>query len=433
MTDRVEAVVAKVDELSADLLEALSAAIQIQSVSPRYPGQRYEDHVGREGDVARLMASLYERAGCEIDLFAIEEGRENCVGVLRGGGSGRSLIFNGHMDVVPAGNLRDWERDPWSGEIAGGAVYGRGAADMKGGIVAQAFAAIALRELGVQLEGDLILESVVGEETGEHILGTTACLERGYRADAAIVSEPSAPPVRLGIVAATPGTIGFSVTIDGRSGHAGMRGETIHPGGAGERAGVNAIDKAVLVYAGFRQLEEEWGLTKRHPLFQPGQFSIHPGIFKGAPTEIEVPFVIPDRARIDYIAKYAPGEDANEVRKELERQLNATAELDGWLRRNRPTISWDYEWPPSAVPEDSPLVECLEAATEVALGSRAPVTGWSGVHEGTFFNNAGIPAVAFGPGDLRNAHAANEFVPVADLIDAAKAYAVFALDWCGEV
>jgi len=81
---------------------------------------------------------------------------------------------------------------------------------------------------------------------------------------------------------------------------------------------------------------------------------------------------------------------------------------------------------------DSPLIDRLQRASESALGKVAPVTGWAGVHEGTFFNNAGIPAVAFGPGDLRNAHAANEFVPVADLVDAAKTYAVFALDWCGE-
>lgn len=420
-----------VDGLADELVEALSEAVRIPSVTPRYPGQRYDDHVGREGDVSRLIAELYRRAGCENDLFSLEAGRENCVGVLRGSGGGRSLIFNGHIDVVPPGELADWHRDPWGGEVADGAVHGRGAADMKGGVVAQAFAAIALQAAGVRLAGDLILEAVVGEETGEHLLGTSACIERGYRADAAVVAEPSAPPERLGVVAATPGTMGFSITVEGRTGHAGSRGETIHPGGRGESAGVNAIEKAILVYRALRELEEEWGLRKTHPLFPAGQFALHPGLFHGAPTGVEVPFVIPDRARIDYTAKYAPGENVDDVRRDIERQVAAAAELDGWLRRHPPAIRWEYEWPPSAVDVDAPLVRELRDAAAAALGELPPITGWSGVHEGTFFNAAGIPAVAYGPGDLRTAHAANEHVPVADLVDAAKTYALFAVRWCG--
>lgn len=420
-----------VERLSDDLVQALTEVVRIPSISPRYRGQRYEDHIGREGAVARVMADLYTRAGCEVDLFALEAGRENCVGTLRGGAGGRSLIFNGHVDVVPPGDLAAWRRDPWSGEVTDGAVYGRGTADMKGGVVAQAFAAIALREAGLQLAGDLILEAVVGEEAGEHPLGTTACIERGYRADAAIVSEASAPPARLGIVAATPGVLVFSVTIEGRTGHAGMRGETIYPGGHGEAAGVNAIEKAILVYHALRQLEEEWGLEKRHPLFKPGQFFLHPGIFHGAPTSVEVPYVIPDRARIDYIAKYAPGESADDVRRDVERQVAAAAQLDSWLRRHPPEISWDYNWPPSALDQEAPLVRGLQQAAAAALGEEPAITGWSGVHEGTLFNTADIPAVAYGPGDLRNAHAANEYVPIVDLVDAAKTYALFAARWCG--
>ena len=340
-------ILAAVDALGDDLVAAVSAAIRIRSISPRYPGQQFEDHVGKEGDVARFMSTLYERAGCEIDLFAIEAGRENCVGRLPGAGGGRSLIFNGHTDVVPPGSADEWREDPWGGAVSDGAVHGRGSADMKGGIVAQVFAAIALREAEVQLRGDLILEAVVGEETGEHTLGTTACIERGYRADVAIVSEPSAPPVRLGVVVATPGAIGFSVTVEGRTGHAGMRGETIHPGGSGEAAGVNAIEKLILVYQALLQLEAEWGLAKRHPLFPPGQFTLHPGLIHGAPTEVEVPFVIPDRARLDYVAKYGPAESSVDVQRDIERQVAAASELDGWLRHRPPTVRWEYEWPPS--------------------------------------------------------------------------------------
>ena len=106
-------------------------------------------------------------------------------------------IHNGHIDVVPPGPDRDWsDGDPWSGRITNGRAWGRGASDMKAGLVAQAMAARALRDAGVRLEGDLVLQAVVGEEMMEHDLGTTACVERGYRADAAVVSEPSGPPPR---------------------------------------------------------------------------------------------------------------------------------------------------------------------------------------------------------------------------------------------
>jgi len=187
-----ERVLGAVDELREELVETVSEAVRIESVNPKYPGQVYEDVVGGEGEVSRFVSKVYEDFGCEVDLFAVEGGRENCVGVWRGAGSGQSLIYNGHVDVVPPGDPANWRSgSAWSGKVDDDRIWGRGSTDMKGGVLAQAFAALAIRRAGFGLKGDLILEAVVGEEVMDHECGVTATVKRGYTADAAVVSEPT--------------------------------------------------------------------------------------------------------------------------------------------------------------------------------------------------------------------------------------------------
>lgn len=434
MNDPTDRIADAVDRLRDELVDAVSRAIRIPSITPTYPGENYDDHVGREGDVSRLAGEVYARAGCEVDLFAKSPGRENCVGLLRGagGGGGRSLIFNGHVDVVPGGPAEDWTGgDPWSGRVEDGQIWGRGATDMKAGLMAQAFAAVALREAGIRLQGDLVLEAVVGEESMEHELGTTACIERGYRADAAVLSEASAPPTPLAVIPVTPGVLRFVVTIDGKAAHPGMRGETIHAGGGGSDVGVNAIDKAFLVYEAFRRREEEWALTKRHPLFRPGQFVITPGVFVGSPRGSLQPFFIPDRATIDYIVVYHPDEDGDDVRAEIEELVAGVARLDAWLREHPPSIEWKHHWPQSVVDTSHPIVTALCDAHERSTGAPTEVRGWTAVEDTTFLNAAGIPAVSYGPGDVRLAHAVDERVSIDEVLAATRTYALLAAAWCG--
>ena len=427
-----ERILAAVDDLQSELIDAVSGAIRIPSVNPRYPGQNYDDVVGGEGEVARYMARLYQEIGCETDVFAIEPGRENCVGVLRGRGGGRSLIYNGHIDVVPPGPAEQWTSgDPWSGHVAEGKIWGRGACDMKAGVVAQAFAARALRSAGVALRGDLILEAVAGEEMMEHELGTTACIERGYRADAAVVSEASAPPTPLAVAPVTPGVMSFTISVEGRATHTSMRGETIRAGGYGTEVGVNAIDKAFIVYSALRHLEDEWGLTKRHPLFRPGHFTIQVGVFVGAPRTGLVPFFIPDLTTMDCIVWYHPDDDPESVRAEIERQVSAAADVDGWLREHPPLVEWRHHWPASILDLSHPIVSATCRAHETASGDRATIAGFPAVEDTTFLNQAGVPAISYGPGDLRVAHANDEHVDIGELMLATRTYALLAADWCG--
>ncbi len=425
-------IVESVDSLRGDLIDATATVVKIPSINPTYPGQVYEDTVGGEEEAAEFVAALYGDLGCETDVFGEREGRKNAVGVLRGAGGGRSLIYNGHIDVVPPGPAEQWsEGDPWSGRVEDGAIFGRGSCDMKGGVVAQAFGIRALLEAGVTPRGDIILEAVVGEEMMEHELGTSACLERGYRADAAVVAEPTAPPAPLAVVPITPGIMSFTLSVKGKATHAALRGETISAGGYGASAGVSAIDAIMTPYQALRALETEWGRTKHHRHFRPGHFAIYPGVFVGGPSSGLVPFFIADTARIEYVVIYHPEESADDVRAEIEHQVRASAELDGWLRLHPPRIVRNPQWPQSVVPDQRPTVGATCAAHEAATGSAAMLNGFMAVNDTTFLNAAGVPAISYGPGDLRVAHAVDEHVSIDELLRAAKTYAVLAAIWCG--
>jgi acetylornithine deacetylase len=429
LTERLsDAIDARGDELVATIGEL----IRIPSINPRYPGECYEDLVGEEGRASRLLETLYARAGCETAIFGGEPGRENCVGVRRGAGGGRSLILNGHVDVVPAGDPARWRGGaPWSGAVDDGRIWGRGATDMKAGLVAMAFAAIAIAETGTRLAGDVILQAVVGEETMEHELGTTACLRRGPRADGAVVAEASAPPTALAVITVTPGVTRVVVEVEGRRTHPGLRGSTIWPGGEGSERGVSAIDKAVPIYHALRALEYEWGMTKRHPLFSPGQFCVFPAVFLGSPRGRLDPFFIPDHAMLDCIVIYHPDDDPNSVRREIEAAVAAAASLDDWLREHPPTVTWKHHWPPSQIDRSHPLVRAICGAHQAASGREAEIRGWTAVHDGSFLSAAGVPTVSYGPGDLGSAHAFDEHVRVDEVLMAARTYALLLAEWCG--
>lgn len=432
-----DAVLARIDALQGELVEALSQAVQIESVNPKYPGQVYDDVVGGEGEVSTFVAGIYGSLGCEVDLFAIEPGRENAVGLLKGAGGGRSLIYNGHVDVVPPGDPANWTSgSPFSGRVDADRVWGRGSTDMKSGILAQAFAARALVEAGVRLAGDLILEAVVGEEVMDHECGVTATVKRGYTADAAVVSEPSSPPAPLAIVPVSPGLLWFSVTVPGKASHASMRANTFRAGGLGASVAVNAIDKGVDMYLAIRRLEDEWGQTKRHPLFPPGHFTIHPGVVTGGPKGVLVPFFISEFMTIEYCCWYHPEDDPEDVKREIETHVERAAQLDPWLREHPPVVEWKLNWPPFSVDPDHPICHAIADAHELAaagtrFAGRPETHGFAAVEDVSFLNLGGVTAVSYGPGDLRVAHADDEYVLVDELVTATKTYAMLAMAWCG--
>ena len=423
-------IIREVDNLKDELIQLVSDIVKIPSVNPTYPGEVYEETLSGETRVAEFLKPVMEDVGLKTDMWEKEKGRANLVGVYKGTGDGKSLIFNGHIDVVPPGPEEEWTKaGPWSGKIADGKIWGRGACDMKGGNVAAIIALKALLNAGYKPKGDVIIEDVVGEEMMNTEAGTGATIERGYKADAAIVVEPSGPPYRLGLIPVSPGVFYMVVTIKGKAVHSSVRDELIRPGGQGARIGVSSIDKAMIIYQGLRQLEEEWGQTKSHPMFtRPGHFTLHPGVITGGPRGA---FVISDESKIEYAIWHAPQDSAEQVKKEVENQIALFAQTDPWLRENPPKVEWLLWWPPYDVPADAPICKTVAAVYEAVMGEPVKYYGFAAVDDAAFLNRAGIPAITIGPGSLFVAHAPNEYVEIAELVDAAKIYALSIVEWCG--
>lgn len=291
--------------MRGEIIDLTSQIVRRQSVNPNYPSSDAAKYIGGEKECNHFLESYFHRIGCKTDLFEKAKDRANLVGTIEGTGGGKSLILSGHIDTVPFGKVENWlGHDPLSGAVRDGRIYGRGSCDMKSGIAAMGKAVEAIFRSGFKLKGNVIIESVVGEETMDHLLGTTATVERGYRADAAIITEPSS----LHLQPVTTGVILMRVHVKGKATHATARDMMIRPGGNGDEVGVNAIEKGVKVLEMLQELEQQWGITKRHPLFNPGHFVIHPGVIDGAPYGHRYVAVVPDYCDIDYAILYNPAE-----------------------------------------------------------------------------------------------------------------------------
>ncbi|GAB2530450.1 M20/M25/M40 family metallo-hydrolase [Paramicrobacterium agarici] len=431
--DRIEnAIDATISRFSGEAENLLEKLVAVPSVNPEQPGVNKADHLGGESRANKLFATYLSNLGMNIDYVEVEEGRANLVAILRGTGQGRSLAFNGHIDTVAPQEGRF--PDPWTAVREGNRLYGLGATDMKAGHAAMWLAIKALDEVGVRLDGDLHIHSVVGEETMSHEIGTTAVLDAGYQVDAAFVPEPTSSGDLLQMSNTAPGNALFAVTVRGKSAHWASRNLAIRSGGGGDSIGVNAIDKAVYVYNAMRQLEEQWGMSKTHPQFLPGAFIIHPGVLK-ADVGIEAAPYFPDRARFDYLLSFPPGETYEQVKTEVEQHIRASSALDPWLREHPPEFEWYASWPPAFTDPNSEFVQISLAARNAVAPSEyfsAGVIPAGAQSDASFYEKQGIPAVVSGPGDLLRAHAADESVDL-DLVPiAARTMARTALRWCSE-
>ena len=422
-------ILAAVEREAGELIAQTQKAVRINSVNPDHEEGKLTEAWHGETRVSRVLGEYMRAGGMETDLFSAKAGRENCVGVLRGAGGGKSLLFNGHVDVVGVGDPSQWKiAQPFSGDIVEGRIYGRGTTDMKAGLVSTVAAVNALVKSGIQLQGDVLIEAVCGEEQQDTEAGTGACIARGYRADAGIVVEPSGQPYPLALTPAGPGALTFSIEFQGKAGHTCMRDEICRAGGAGNAFAVSAMDKAVYIYGGLLRLEQEWGITKTHPAYtRPGHFTINPSVIEAGPT----PWAIPERAKLIYTAWFAPQEDAQDVKKELSDYIALLCAADSWLKDHPPHIDWMICWPPYNVALEADICRAVKSAYPQATGRTAPVYGFAAVADATFLNQAGIPTVILGPGDVTCAHGADEYVRIDELIDAAKIYALTIAVWCG--
>lgn len=437
-SDVLARVAARVDELRDEAVALLRELVATNSVNPNYPGVERADYIGGETRCNDILERRYAAAGLETHRPAVDPERSNLVGVRAGAGGGRSLILNGHVDTVPPVEADLWTcGSPWSPEVRDGVLYGLGSTDMKGAAVSMWLAAQALRDTGVELAGDLQLHSVVGEETAEYELGTLACVEAGFRADGAVVTEPTGAAQRaLTIATHSAGFLWFKVVVEGKSTHAGNRPLAIRPGGPGDAIGVNALEKGVLVVEALQELERQWGLTKTHPCFPPGFFTIMPGIFHADPG-LPFPAYFPNRAELHWCAWYPPQESDEDVVRELEEHVLAACRLDPWLRQHPPVFEALMRYPGMQTDWEHPLPQALVRAFGAVTGeaverpSPQRPSSFGAAMEGTWLERAGIPSICFGPGDLTVAHTRDEHVRLDEVITAGKTLAACALEWCG--
>jgi acetylornithine deacetylase len=338
--------------------------------------------------------------------------RPDVVGTMKGSGGGKSLILNGHIDVVSPEPVQAWTHDPWEGTIEKGRLYGRGACDMKGGLAAVIYAVKAIHETQT-LKGDIFVESVIEEEIGGPG-GTLATLIRGYRADAALIAEPF-----TNICVSSAGVCWFRVRIIGKTEHAGR-----------SHLGVNAIGKAMKIYQALIDLDAHRAESKRYPLAEKEwgrSCNLSVGSIRGG----DWPSTVAGWAELECRVGWQPIETMNQVKAEVEETVRKTAELDPWMKNHQPTVEW-YGWNAEASETDldSPIIATLRENANEIIGKEPEVTGSSAADDARWFVlSGGFPAVSLGPnGD--NIHGIDEYVQVEDLVSVSKIYAMTILDWC---
>jgi acetylornithine deacetylase len=348
-------------------------------------------------------------------------GRPILAGTRQGSGGGRSILLTGHIDVVPPGESTHWTYPPFSGTQVEDRIFGRGAVDMKGGVASMLVAAEILSELRVPLAGDIVFSTVVDEEIGG--MGTLAMADRGYHADAGILTEPTDNRV-------TPlchGILWGKIILDGISGHAELARRHWDQGGP-----VDAIGLMRFILAGIDVINERWRTDpwKNHRLMDlPNQIIV---------TQIkagEHPSSAAGRAEIIIDVQYLPHEkDADgvggRVKKEVEEHLARVCQVDPWLARNAPRLEWILDADCAEVALDHPIIDAFREATEQASQS---FQLWGiGAHTdmGIPTDLARTPTVNFGPGDPSQAHQPNESVSVTDLVTTTKIIALTIARWC---
>ena len=340
--------------------------------------------------------------------------RPNVVGIYRGTGGGRSLILNGHVDVVPTGPESTWQYGPWSGEFVDGRVYGRGSADMKGGVVSSVLVAMALTTASIRLKGNLFIESVVDEEAGGN--GTLAAIQRGYTGNACIFTEPTGLK-RIAI--SNRGAQFFRIIVPGQEGGIEYKHDL-----------VNSISKAIDVFHAVEAYSIMRESVVSHPLYdQYHSTKVPTGICRFIAGEW--PSTLPSQTVLEGSIECLPGEDIQDIKRAFRLYIEEWSAKDAWLKEHPLVLEWFGLWFDSAeIPPDHPMVTTLSRIAESLTGEKVMIGGAGGCDLRLPIKFGNTPAVLFGPkGSL--IHGTDEYVEFEDVITCAKILARMAVEWCG--
>jgi acetylornithine deacetylase len=384
---------------------------------------------GMEKAVQQIVADRLDKMGLDVTIY-VPAGEKflkhpyfcatrndfsespNVIGKWNGTGGGRSIVLNGHVDVVPAGDLKQWEDNPYSGKVADGKLYGRGSTDMKGGNLAAMLAVQALRETGCELKGDVIFHSVVEEESGG--AGTLSAVLEGFTADAAIIPEPT----NMKIFPSQQGSMWFRITVKGKAAHGGTRYE-----------GISAIEKSMLVFHALQKLEKVRNDRITDPLYEniPIPVPVNIGKINGG----NWPSSVPDTVVLEGRIGVAPNETMEEVKTELQAAMSSIS--DKWLREHPVEVEWfGAQWLPGKIDKEHELMQILTKNFKNSQGTDPVVEASPWGTDGGLLTTVGnTPSIVFGPGVTALAHYPNEYIEISKIIEAAEIIALTIFDWCG--
>ncbi|SHI60532.1 M20 family metallopeptidase [Desulfofundulus thermosubterraneus] len=369
------------------IFDVLVKSIQINTVNPP----------GNEEPLALYLAEQMRRIGLEVMVESLEKNRANVVGVLKGRGDKPALLYNGHLDTVPTGGV-GWEYDPLSGQIVGDRVYGRGAADMKSGLVAMIMAAGILKAAGVELAGDLIVAGTAGEEVDS--VGAKRLLQSGVlnKVGAVIIGEPS----NNNIYVAEKGALWLKITTYGKTAHGSMPEE-----------GKNAI---LMMNTLINELQRYNFRFMEHPLL--GKPSLNIGTISGGIKTN----VVPDKCVLTVDIRTVPGMAHQEILRDIQDILEEQGlEAEVEIINDRPSVD---------TPMNHELVKMGEKVASQTLGREVAIEGVS------YYTDAAVlipptklPFFIFGPGEARLAHQPNEYIEISKLLEAISFYCNFAIEY----
>ncbi len=422
-----------IDEKREDIVKFIRTLIQ----TPSLPG---EEEAAQE-----IVALKLNRLNLDVEIIPIKveeikthkafshdgfsvDRRINVVGRWRGTNKSRasaphyknkncrSLILNGHVDVVSPGKESLWDDPPWIGAVKNGRIYGRGSADMKSGLSATFFACEALQKLGFQPCKDVIVQSVVGEETGG--CGTLTNIVKGYtyKADAAIIMEPT----ELKIYPVQSGALSFRIKIKGKPIHASMKNR-----------GVSAVEKFYIIFQAVHVFERQRHFNYNNPVYEDPMnvAPINFGIVKSG----ELPSTVPDQLVAEGRYGIFPDESVEKAKQAFEETVKQAALEDEWLKNNLPEVEWfEGQFEPGTTDMNEPVIETLSLCHEAMLKEKIRFAGATyGSDLRLFTNYANIPTVLYGPGDVKDAHTVNESISIDEILKAAKVLAFTIFNWCG--
>lgn len=431
MNDLGQIVIRASHDVLPAVVDKLQAGIRTNSVNPVYEGGR------GEGDFQTLIAGELDRLDCRVDISEPDaeglvafspnilpfipaagfQGRPNIIGLVpsadRSDRRRAHLILNSHADTVAPGEISAWRSPPFDATVIEGGIHGLGAADAKGCLYAFLGALMVLKATRVQLQRGVVFQCVVDEEAGG--AGTMDCIRRGYTAGAAIVGEPTS----LKVCPGSRGSMSLTLRVSGRK---------AHPGEAWR--GVNAIHSAWRYIETLEHLRSELDRTHMNSLWSPlpmGRVWGLMAVNSGPPGT-----AVPHRCDVHYNVGLIGTDRVAELQQIIETTLARVTASDNWLREHPPEMTWSKKfYEPSFADPNHPAVNAMIAAG-ADLGEHPVAEALSAVTDARhLINNAEIPAINFGPGDLHTCHTAQEVLLVEDLRRAIAWLAIFMIRYCG--